>query len=478
MHLVLFQDCLDGNIKFRYSTELTYYRVGDVYHISGSDYNGYASIIEYAEIGEIYDSYATIFQQVFECPKVEQEIFEEEVIEEGVVGIYQIPEQIETSPGSPITEFCVSPQYSSLGTNVGKYTLASQFYDTYIYYSGETGGFIYFNTDKSIWCLSSTLGGDCLLTGPEPCYREDYPDLYTGIVFSGSCPTPTPTIESCEMIDFEAIFNCDLSSTPTPTPTITPAITTTPTITNTPSSSGGLAVEFGLTAYTYNYPSATPSITPSITPTNNTLISGNVSYVILDKEFTDGGVKVLTECSTSEVFYANQDLVFGGVPIIIGQSIRAVVDGTQRCFEYTSNSSLTSSNIYLDQILEVNSSCSGCLITPTPTLTPTITPTMTATPPTTPTPTPSSGLVYVFQSCLPIGLNENPTIIIQTQSYQSPLSNNSVIKDLDGNCWEFLGAYSNTYIIPINVNPITYTGNYFGSSTSTIFASCGLCFGI
>jgi hypothetical protein len=79
---------------------------------------------------------------------------------------------------------------------------------------------------------------------------------------------------------------------------------------------------------------------------------------------------------------------------------------------------------------------------------------------------------------LPIGLNENPTIIIQTQSYQSPLSNNSVIKDLDGNCWEFLGAYSNTYIIPINVNPITYTGNYFGSSTSTIFASCGLCFGI
>jgi hypothetical protein len=156
--------------------------------------------------------------------------------------------------------------------------------------------------------------------------------------------------------------------------------------------------------------------------------------------------------------------------------MRTVVDGVQRCFEYTRNiSTVNSSNIYIDQILAVSNSCATCLITPTPTPTTSITPTPTVTPTITLTPTPSSGMVYVFQSCLPIGLSTNPSLIIQTQGYQTSLLVNSVIKDADGNCWSYLGAYSNTYIPPINVNPITYTGNYFASYTSSSFVDCQAC---
>ena len=302
------------------------------------------------------------------------------------------------------------------------------------------------------------------------------PDLYNGIVFSGACPTPTPSPASCDVIDFSAYFNCEISATTTPTPTITPTVTRTPTITPTPSMTGNLSVNVGMSAYTYNYPSATISPTPSITPSNGIIISGNVTYNVLDKTFAFGGVRLLTECSTGVIYYAHQDLIFSGIPVNIGQSMRVVINGVQRCFEYTNNiTTVNSSNIYIDQILAVGANCSLCLITPTPTPSLSITPSPTVTPTITVTPTPSSGMIYVFQSCLPIGLNTNSTLIIQTQGYQSSLSVNSVIKDVDDNCWTYLGAYSNTYIPPTNVNPITYTGNYFASYTSASFVDCQDC---
>jgi hypothetical protein len=314
------------------------------------------------------------------------------------------------------------------------------------------------------------------LAGKSPCSGEINPDLYNGIVFSGACPTPTPSPASCDIIDFSAYFNCELSASTTPTPTITPTPTMTPTMTITPSSTGGLAINVGMSAYTYTYPSYTPSMTPSITPTNNIIISGDVTYNVLSNTFSFDGTRVLTECSTGIEYYAYQSLIFSNVPVVIGESIRAVVNGEQRCFEYTSNSTaINSPNIYLDEILAVSADCSTCLITPTPTPTATITPTPTVTPTITLTPTPSSGMIYVFQSCLPIGLNVNPSLIIQTQSYQTSLSVNSVIKDVDDNCWTYLGVYSNTYIPPTNVNPITYTGNYFASYTSSSFVDCQAC---
>lgn len=461
MGLTLFRDCINGDV-FRFDLGSNESNMGDVFNIIGDNFNLYARVIEYGDVGNIMDSEGVMFIQQEDCPNP--------------ISLFQIPFEPEVIPGDAIQNFCVSTQYSTLNTNTGNYSIANVLYDTYVYYTGQTGGFIYFNTDREQWCLSGTLGGDCLLAGKSPCYTESYPDLYDGIVFSGACPTPTPSITSCEVIDFSAYFNCELSATTTPTPTITPTITRTPTITPTPSSTGNLSVNFGMSAYTYNYPSGSPSPTPTITPTNNIIISGDVTYNVVDKTFVFGGTRLLTECSTGVVYYAYQDLIFGGIPVVIGQTMRVVVNGQQRCFEYTSDiTTVNSSNIYIDDILEVIANCSSCLITPTPTPSASITPTPTVTPTITNTPTPSSGMVYVFQSCLPIGLSVNPTLIIQTQSYQTLLSINSVIKDVDDNCWSYLGIYSNTYIPPTNVNPITYTGNYFASYTSSSFVDCQTC---
>ena len=462
MNVILFKNCLDENDKFRFSSLNISPNIGDVYNIIGVHFNGFASVIQYEEIGEIYESYGSLFIQQDECPSYED------------VNIYQNAFNPNVSPGDAIQEFCVSPSYSILGTNVGNFSVASSLYDNYVYYTGETSGFIYFNTSLEQWCLSNTLGGSCLLTGKSPCYGELNPDLYDGIVFSGNCPTPTPSPASCDIVDFSAYFNCELSASTTPTPTITRTPTMTPSITMTPSSSGGLGINVVLSAYTYTYPSYTPSMTPSVTPTNNIIISGNVTYNVLDKSFSFSGVRGLKECSTSVSYYVYQDLIFSGVPVNIGEVIRAVVNGEQRCFEYTSNSSISSPNLYLDQILDVTGNCSSCLITPTPTPSPSITPTPTLTPSLTVTPTPSNNMVYVFQSCLPIGFNSNPTVIIQTQGYTSSISVGSVIKDSDDNCWSYLGAYSNTYVPSGGVIPITYSGNYF-QTASTIYGSCQQC---
>jgi len=461
MGLILFKDCA-SDYKFRFDLASQNSNVGDVFKINGIYFNGFASIIEYAETGDVFDSNGALFVAQDNCPDAME--------------AFQYAEQPELAPGDAIQNFCVSTQYATLGSNVGNYGIANALYDTYVYYTGQTGGFIYFNTNDSQWCLSSSLGGSCVLFGKSPCYTESYPDLYSGIVFSGSCPTPTPSPASCGVIDFSAVFNCDLSPTVTPTPTITPTITRTPTLTPTPSMTGNLSVNVGMSAYTYTYPSATISPTPSVTPTNNIIISGNVTYNVVDKSFAFAGTRVLIECSTNDIYYAYQDLIFSGIPVNIGQSIRALVNGQQRCFEYDSDSTTVNSpNIYLDEILSVSADCSSCLITPTPTVTPSITPTITKTLTPTPTPTPSSNLVYVFQSCLPIGLNENPTLIIQTSAYQTSIPINSTIKDADDNCWTYLGYYANNYIPPINVIPITYTGNYFSSYTSTSFVNCQVC---
>lgn len=461
MGLTLFRDCA-SDYKFRFDLESNESNVGDVFNIIGNDFNLYARIVEYGDVGNIMNSEGVVFIQQEDCPEIME--------------VYQVPFNPGLSPGDAIQNFCVSTQYNTLNTNTGNYSVANVLYDDYVYYTGQTGGFIYFNTDKEQWCLSGTLGGNCLLAGKSPCSGAINPDLYNGIVFSGACPTPTPTLASCDVIDFAAYFNCEILATTTPTPSITPTRTMTPTVTPTPSRTGGLAVSVGMSAYTYTYPSVSVSPTPSITPTNNIIISGNVTYNVLDKSFAFSGTRLLTECSTGVIYYAYQDLTFGGIPVVIGQTMRVVVDGQQRCFEYTSDiTTVNSSNIYIDNILEVIANCSSCLITPTPTPTTSITPTPTVTPTITITPTPSSGMVYVFQSCLPIGLSGNQSLIIQTQSYQTSLSVNSVIKDVDDNCWSYLGVYSNTYIPPTNVNPITYTGNYFASYTSASFVDCQAC---
>lgn len=448
MGLTLFRDCA-SDYKFRFDLMSEHSNVGDVFKIDGIHFNGFASVIEYDETGDVFDSNGTLFVEQENCPDI--------------INLYQ-------SIGNYST-FCVSNFYPTLSTNVGNFFSAGTDGNSKIYYSGETSGWIYYKQNISQWCLSSTLGGDCLSFGKKPCTNLTYPDLYSGIVSVGSCPTPTPSLSSCEVIDFNAYFNCEISATTTPTPTM--SVTPTNTITPTPTKSSlpVLGVSFGLSAYTYTYPSSTPSVTPSVTPTNNVQISGAVLYDLIFNSFSFNGVRVMVDCNTQETYYVSQDLIYSGTPVIIGDVIRVLVNNVQLCLEYVSNQSFGNSTIYIEEILDKVANCSSCLITPTPTVTPTITPTTTPTNTPTVTPTPSSNIVYVFESCLPLGGYSVNTTIIQTQSYGSALSVDSVVKDSDGNCWVYLGTYSNTYI-PFG-NAITFTGNYFQGSD--IFIDCQSC---
>ena len=84
------------------------------------------------------------------------------------------------------------------------------------YWSGITNGdFIYYTTGGT-WCLSTTLGGFCLLEGPYPC-NSSCPDLCDDLFSSGACVTTTSTTNPCNVFDFEAYFDCDVSTTTTTT---------------------------------------------------------------------------------------------------------------------------------------------------------------------------------------------------------------------------------------------------------------------
>ena len=145
MGLILFKDCT-SDYKFRFKLLSKYPNIGDVFNINGIYFNGFASVIEYDDIGDVFESDGTLFVEQESCPEP--------------INTFQVPFEPGISPGDAIQNFCVSTQYSTLNSNTGNYLVANVLHDDYVYYTGQTGGFIYFNTDRDQWCLSGTLGGD------------------------------------------------------------------------------------------------------------------------------------------------------------------------------------------------------------------------------------------------------------------------------------------------------------------------------
>ena len=98
--------------------------------------------------------------------------------------------------------------------------------------------------------------------GPSP-ITDTCPDLYSEFFNSGICViTPVPT-SPCLAFDFDAVFDCAIPPTPTPTVTVTPTITPTPSVTPTN------PYVFLVNVVAVNLkpkPSVTPTVTPSLTP--------------------------------------------------------------------------------------------------------------------------------------------------------------------------------------------------------------------
>jgi hypothetical protein len=286
-----------------------------------------------------------------------------------------------------VTEYCIS------GTqNYDDNYTFSGLYNEFPYYTGESGSYvIYYSTDETCWCVSTALDGPCELFGKTPCV-SDCPYLCDSFFSEGYCYiSTTTTYPSCELIDFEAYFNCDIPSTQTPTPTPTP--TQTPTPTPTPSNVCN-SLNFVATGITYTpTPTPTPSDTPkpTPTPTNDCLVSGLVTFNVIDDYIRCSNSKRFRDCFTGIEYFSTEVLLINGEIPIEGYVYKTIINNESICATFLGLVDNISGVDQIELITELGpeneGKCLDCI--PSPSNTPT--PTPTATP--TPTPTAQAGCV-------------------------------------------------------------------------------------
>lgn len=199
---------------------------------------------------------------------------------------------------SPFTatgaSYCLSTGYISTSQYDGSYYSGGT-YDGYEFYIGDgtTPGLIYYNTGSTSWCLSTSLGGTCILFGGNSC--QSLTPNFSNSFFSNSvCPTPTPSPTSdCSVLDIDAFFDCDIiPPTPSVTPTMTPTVsagyiypTPTPTMTQSPTASPQLCSNVNFCFNVQNFgptPTPTPTMTPSSGAGRNTPANGTVSFTTIN----------------------------------------------------------------------------------------------------------------------------------------------------------------------------------------------------
>lgn len=587
--VIQFQDCTNASNIFRFGGPSIPTVIGDVYCITGSiEFEGCATIVSGFTSGTLYNSAGVTFTQVptcadSSCPRTaltaalltkcsNGSVLYANVNEDtaffGAAYLYNgecysfvefsgpggpnfgdpdfddcsfcvptptptntpqpTPTQTPTVSPSPsacaFTDFCFYTTLPSFSGYNGNYEVAGN-YNSRLYYSGDgiTYAVIYYT--GNYWCLSTSLGGTCLLRGSYPC-NSQCPDISANDFEGGICPTPTPTGVDCSIFNFNAYFDCDWEPLPTPTPSIAcddvnfiiDSIGVTPTPTPSGNFCSGVGINFSLSGFTSTTPTVT--LTPSVTLTRTVSIGGSVTFEMLDETFSCVSAKVLTDCGTGEEFYTTDSLSFAGTPVLIGMTMFVQVNGVNRCVIYSRDDNNLSSNSNIGTIVQIYSSCEFCSTIPTPTptttSTPTNTPTSTAgitpsvtrtqtptpsitstvgtTPPPTPTqtrtptatntPTPSitaspsatPNFLYVYQSCNRIGGGRGTiTQVIQTQPVSFPIAVNETFKDNDANCWYYVGQFNTSYIPSPKVTPINYGGNYFTGVPSQTYSNCETC---
>jgi hypothetical protein len=327
--------------------------------------------------------------------------------------------------------YCFNTTLSSLSGYSGNYTVAGN-YNLKQYYSGDsiTTSFIYYT--GSYWCLSSSLGGSCVLQGATPC-KSVCPDISANEFSVGMCPSPTPLPVDCTTFDFNAYFDCDWEPIPTPTPSVpcddVQFDLTSIGVTPTPSTQVDLcvntAVSFSLSGYTPVVPTVT--VTPSVTLTNTVNASGQVTFNMLDQIFSCVSVKILSICGTDTKIYTTNNLTYLGLSLTSGTTFLASITygsmvNVQTCVTYVGDSTNFSSNSNVNQVYQVYSNCNTCSVipTPTPTTTSTNTPTTTSTSTPTPTMTPTSTMTQTPTNTSTSALTPTPTSTIGTTPPATP----------------------------------------------------------
>jgi hypothetical protein len=379
--------------------------------------------------------------------------------------------------------YCVNTGLGTYSQYDGIYS-ATGVYNTYLYYTGDTTpvSYLYYFTSVTLdnrWCLSTSLGGSCILFGRTPCL-SDCPDLDGSYFNENICPTPTPTMTPHCELDFSSIFDCNVI--PTPTPTVTTTSTPTPTPTPTQTNPCPVYASVSINIFPPN-PSPTPTPTPTTTPTGycdniigvaySTMLSGTVVCDQVNQY-------QLCQVSTSNpiYYYTSSGAYLNGSGATVGSYYTAYIDAytTTTCLQYLGVVPNVGNESSITLIDGPFVDCSICFPTPTPTPSPTITPTVTRTPTPTPSQTPAQEDIYVFKKCgqdvyvvesanllntpFPLGaqsLVNNPIFSVQHKS------NLGVIVT---DCWQFVGSYGGTItnpplsLVPTGAYSIIWGGPY------------------
>jgi len=388
-------------------------------------------------------------------------------------------------PSCSISPYCL---FNTGNPSINDIYYSAGTHNSNTYYTGSTNSyFIYYSTTGTSWCLSTSLGGPCILFGKSPC-TSDCPDLCDTYFFSGACPTPTPTpTVNCNSFDFDSIFDCAV----TPSPTVTPSIT--PTISITPSPSSTVFCPVGINASISAY-TPTPTVTPTITPSSSSpvvrdcVVSGDVIFNTVDTVLVCQSSSRFQDCYNGFDYYTTTvSTQPDGNPITEFMIFQALVDGEQRCISYIGQSTtiIGANNITLttNVIGYTNlGQCVDCVVTltKTPTPTPSITPTISLTPSITPTnnPLPSTNY-YLYKNCAnskEYVLQQEPAIVTTVGDAMYVTSTNPIFTSIKINtCWTLVSVTS-TYP---SINPVwdtvTSISNVFTAVSSTIYDDCNRC---
>jgi hypothetical protein len=225
-------------------------------------------------------------------------------------------------------------------------------YNGYTYWSGQTNGWVIFYSTGTTnqWCLSDTFSGTCSLAGKTPCYSA-CPDLSNSYVYSGVCPTPTPTpTNNCNVLDFNAVFDCEFI----PTPSVTPTSTITPTPTITPTATNPCSI-VGIDAIAYKSPMILPLMFMPVPlmfmsenyeplqmfePLNilNCGVSGDVTFNLINDDIVCTSILTFQNCYDNELYYCSNVSLLPNQSLELYQVYRALVDNESNCITYIGNS--------------------------------------------------------------------------------------------------------------------------------------------
>jgi hypothetical protein len=258
----------------------------------------------------------------------------------------------------PVEEYCLLTYFPDTEMYDGTYYSAGT-YNSRTYYSGDTG-FIYYGNLQ--WCLSDTLGGDCILSGHYPYYGV-CPDLCEDLFSSGTCVTTTSTTNPCDIFDFEAYFDCDISTTTTTTiPCSATSVDVTFSAYTTTTTTANLCIGVGgsITISGYTTTTTTAPTTTTTTTTRDVVVSGDVTYTLVETVFVcPGQTYWFQDCTTLNNYYVEPSTAFNSIDLFINYVYNMDIDGNVSCYTFMGTSTISSNaifNTYYDFYLD----CATC----------------------------------------------------------------------------------------------------------------------